>query len=108
MPTKDEPLRSQIEAIKSFLVAEDLEDVEDHAVLQKIHFEGFHTIRCTFNGKAHFLRLAFGWLEEQMPPERGVDWLRERLVADMLKEPDRIDVRITDSGQIGGQMEYPV
>lgn len=107
MSTKDQPVRPQIDAAKSFLIAEGLEDLEDHAGLQAKQFDGFHTIRSTFNGKAHLLRLGFGWLEEQTPASI-VDWLRTKKIAGMLKDPDWVEVRITDSGQIGGQMEHPV
>jgi len=105
--TKDGPVRAQIEAVKFFLRAEGLADVEDPLEIQRA-YDGFHIIRSTFNEKPHRLRVGFGWLADQTP-ERVAGWLREHPeVVDLLKDADMHEAWITDGGQVGGKTEYPL
>ncbi len=102
LSTPDRELRPQIEAIKTHLLAEGLADIEE---LPTRTFEGFHTIRATFNNKARLLRLSYEWLSDNTPQE-AVAWLQEKAIARSLKGDD-YDVTIHAKGTIQGKLDYP-
>ena len=97
--TPDRQVRGQIEAIKAHLGAEGLADIEE--LLTKA-FEGFHTIRATFNNKARLLRLSYQWLSDNSP-QTAVAWLQEKEVVQSLKGND-YDISIHDAGTIEGKL----
>jgi len=102
MGTLDQGVRVQIEAVKGYLRVEGLADVEDPPELQLKAFDtNRHTIRATFNGKARFLRLDYGWLSDH--PKDAVARLQEKEIARSLKE-DEYDISIHHKGMIEGKL----
>lgn len=91
--TPDQHVRPQIEAIKAYLAAEGLREVEE---LRTKTSEGYHTIRSTVGEHPRLLRLGYGWLEEH--PD-AITWLHDKWIADRLKS-DNAEIWIHDDGQI--------
>jgi len=74
-------------AVKVYLVAEGLADVEYPPVLQVKAFDtNLHTIRATFKGKDRFLKLDHDWLSDH--PNDAVALLQEKEIAKSLKAGD--------------------
>jgi hypothetical protein len=66
--TPDEPVRSQIEAVKAWL-GRRFRQVEDPTAIQTRTFEGYHTIAVDAGTHHVFLRVEYQWLEGQAPAE---------------------------------------
>jgi hypothetical protein len=99
----EEQMRTKIEAVKSYLLASGLTDVESPPENQ-IRAE-FHTIRAAIptipaNVHAHFrfLSLSDGWIRKQETPQGAVAELRRKQVAERLQGDER-EIDILESGQ---------
>lgn len=96
--TPDQDVRPQIEAAKAYLTEEGFADIDD-SIQQHALDTHQHTILMTFRGKRRILRLDYGWLGDHSPGAVR-DWLAEKVVGQMLAEPDTGEGSISQSGLI--------
>jgi len=96
-------VRSQIDAVKGYLVAEGFSDVEDSPgqkpALEAAHVDNVHTFLVTWEGRRPILRLSYAWLRER-DANAVAPWRSERNIAEQLKPC--IEMRIVGDYPIGG------